>query len=76
MTTVKKVDGDYLILSANQTDTVEVRTSVFKTTAPFQVGSFTTSSRNALAAQNGQVIYNIDTNKFQGYAAGTWVDLN
>jgi len=76
MTTVKKVDGDYLILSANQTDIIEVRTSVFKTTAPFQVGSFTTSARNALSAQNGQIIYNIDTNKFQGYAAGAWVDLN
>ena len=76
MATVKVVDGDYTILSANQTDIVDVRTSLFRTSAPFQVGEFTTATRNLISAQNGQIIYNTDTNKFQGYAAGTWVDLN
>ena len=76
MATVKVVDGDYTIISATQTDIVEVKTSLFKTTAPFQVGEFTTATRNLLSTQNGQIIYNIDTNKFQGCAAGVWVDLN
>lgn len=36
----------------------------------------TTTERNALAAQNGDMIYNTTTNKFQGYANGAWVDLH
>lgn len=36
----------------------------------------TTTARNALTAENGMIIYNSTTNKFQGYAGGTWVDLH
>jgi hypothetical protein len=36
----------------------------------------TTSERNALAAVNGMIVYNSTSNKFQGYAAGAWVDLH
>ena len=51
-----------------------VRVSV--TTSPFKLASFTTLERDALIAANGDMIYNTDTNKFQGYANGVWVDLH
>lgn len=36
----------------------------------------TTAQRDALSAVNGMIIYNLTTNKFQGYAGGSWVDLH
>ena len=41
-----------------------------------QFGSYTTTQRNAISAANGMVVYNSTTNKFQGYAGGSWVDLH
>ena len=38
--------------------------------------SYTTTQRNALSPSNGAVIYNSTTDKFQGYAGSTWVDLH
>ena len=41
------------------------------------LGSLTTTQRNALVnPQNGDLIYNTTTNKFQGYAGSAWVDLH
>ena len=45
------------------------------TSAFVQVGSLTTTERNALTAANGMVIYNSTDNKFQGYENGSWVNL-
>jgi hypothetical protein len=44
--------------------------------SPFKVWNVTTTVRNGISASNGDIIYNTTTNKFQGYANGTWVDLN
>ena len=40
------------------------------------LGTFTTTTRNALSPSNGMIIYNPSTDKFQGRAAGAWVDLH
>lgn len=44
---------------------------------PLVVKNLTTIQRTALTPENGMIIYNTTTNKFQGYASGTtWVDLS
>lgn len=58
-------------LSMDATDRVQVTNQT-----PFRLATFTTAQRNSITAQNGDTIYNTDTNKFQGYANGSWVDLN
>lgn len=50
--------------------------AVVITSSPLRQASFTTAERDALASQNGDMIYNSTTNKFQGYANGAWVDLH
>ncbi len=38
---------------------------------------YTTSQRDAITEwNNGDIIYNGTTNKFQGYASSAWTDLN
>lgn len=49
---------------------------VVVTNTPLQLCSFTSTQRNSLVVTNGALIYNVTTNKFQGYAANTWVDLH
>lgn len=51
-------------------------TRVEVSSSPFKMASFTTGERDVLLPINGDVIYNSTTNKFQGYAGGTWVDLH
>jgi hypothetical protein len=51
-------------------------TRVQLTSSPLMMASFTSAARDLLAAANGDVIYNTTTNKFQGRAAGVWVDLH
>lgn len=43
---------------------------------PLKMVNATTTQRDAFSAENGDVIYNTTTNKFQGYANGAWVDLH
>lgn len=41
-----------------------------------RVPNMTTTTRDSMASVNGMLIYNTSTNKFQGYANGSWVDLH
>jgi hypothetical protein len=60
-------DGAILLTAATR---VEISSS------PLKMASFTTAERDILSAENGDMIYNTSTNKFQGYANGIWVDLH
>ena len=44
--------------------------------SPFVVKKYTTAQRAALTAITGMIVFDSDTNKFQGYATAGWVDLN
>ena len=62
--------GNNLSLTAAQR--VEVTGKV-----PMKLATMTTVERNQIASpESGDMIYNTDTNKFQGYANNAWVDLN
>lgn len=50
-------------------------TRVIVTQSPIKMASFTTTERDLLSAQNGDVIYNTTDNKFQGYENGAWANL-
>lgn len=72
--------GDLLIGgTAGSDDTVtnsSVALEIKSTTKAFVVSRMTSAQEGALTAINGAVIYNTDTNKFRGYAGGTWIDLH
>ena len=63
-------------LSSDNEILLTAGTRVKLTSSPIKMCSFTTTARNNLIAENGDVIYNTTTNKFQGYANNTWVDLH
>ena len=45
--------------------------------SPFRLGRITTAQRNAISSPTGgDMIFNTDTNKFQGYNGTSWVDLS
>lgn len=55
-------------------------TELYSTVTPisgsvFKIPSLSTTEIANVAAQNGDMVYNSDINKFQGYEDGTWVNL-
>ena len=63
-------------LSSDNEILLTAGTRVELTNSPLKMCSFSTTARNNLIAENGDIIYNTTTNKFQGYANNTWVDLH
>lgn len=78
--------ADEFILGGSGTPTLESETDIYLsavgkvkiiTKSPFKLASMTTAERDALTGvENGDMIYNTSTNKFQGRAGGAWVDLH
>lgn len=62
-------------ISASANLNLTAGNAVVLTSSPLRLASFTTTERNALAAQNGDIIYNTTDNKFQGYENGAWANL-
>lgn len=62
-------------ISASANLNLTAGNAVVVTSSALRMASFTTTERNALAAQNGDIIYNTTDNKFQGYENGAWANL-
>ena len=62
------------IVSDNEIE-LDAGTRVDITRGPIRMARFTSAERDLLIAQNGDMIYNTTTNKFQGYENGSWTNL-
>ncbi len=65
-----------VVLTSGSSIQLNTTTRVEIISKPIKMANLTTTQRDALAASNGDVIYNSTAHKFQGYANGTWVDLH
>lgn len=63
-------------IGANSAPTTSAILDLATTTGALLLPRLTTTQRDALTAANGMLIYNTTTGKFQGRAAGAWVDLH
>jgi hypothetical protein len=65
-------------IASTATLTLEASTAsrVVVSQSPFKLAIYSVAARDLLTAENGDLIYNSTTGKFQGYAAGGWVDLH
>lgn len=45
-------------------------------TGTLRLANITTTQRNALTPENGDLIYNTTDNKLQGYQNGAWINID
>ncbi len=72
----RTADVDTVNVKVAGSDKMTVSSTLTSHNQVVRFASYTTTQRNALTAANGDIIYNSTTNKFQGYASATWVDLH
>lgn len=65
-----------IVISSGSSIQLNTTTRVEVINNPIKMANLTTTQRDALSASNGDIIYNTSSNKFQGYASGSWVDLH
>jgi hypothetical protein len=63
------------VLQRADVDHIALMSGYFEAKVPSRAVQLTTTARDALTPQNGFLIYNTTTGKFQGYQGGAWVDL-
>ena len=64
------------VQNASDIGTTNVTASEQVSAQIFKANGYTQAQRDSLSAANGMIIYNTDSNKFQGHANGVWVDLH
>ena len=62
-------------ITSASTLTLNAADATVVTGGPFRLPSFTTTQKNALAAVNGDMLYDITLNKTQVYENGAWANL-
>lgn len=78
-----RIEVDDLITLGTGTPEISSATEILLTagtrvdvlSSPLKMAQFTTTERNAIVAENGDIIYNTTDNKFQGYENGGWANL-
>ena len=75
VTNFQTVGSGTLELESDTNLLLTAGTRVEITSSPLKMASFTTTERNALTPENGDIIYNTTDNKFQGYENGAWANL-
>lgn len=78
------ISADSFITTGTGTPTIESTTNididagvaVRIVNGTLRLKNYTSTQRDGLTPANGDMIYNTTTNKFQGYANGSWVDLH
>ncbi len=68
--------GQTKIMLETANDQIRLQAEQIRGFKAINLTTITTTERDALPAQNGMIIYNSTTSKFQGRAAGSWVDLH